>query len=59
MCVYVYARVHVCDLIYIYIYIYIGGVELSGEGSNVCHLRKARLFKWIELPVAVKWIYVK
>ena len=35
------------------------GIELSGEESNGCHLRKARLFEWIELSVAVKRMYVK
>ena len=34
------------------------GVELSCEGSNGCHSRKARLFEWIELSVPVKQIYV-
>ena len=35
------------------------GVKLSNEGSNGCNSRKARLFEWIELSVAVKRIYVK
>ena len=41
-----------------YMLLYSRGVELSGEGSNGCHSRKARLFEWIELSVAVKRIYV-
>ena len=46
MCVYVSLLPHSC------------GVELSSEGSNSCHLRKARLFERIELSVAVGRIYV-
>ena len=34
------------------------GLELSSEGSNGCHSHNARLFKWIELWVAIKQIYV-
>ena len=37
---------------------YPSGVELSSEGSNGCHQRKARLFKLIDLSVAVKRLYV-
>ena len=37
---------------------YACGVELSSEGSIGCHKRKAKLFKLIELSVAVKRIYV-
>ena len=50
------------DDIYIYIYRYaflplLG--ELSSEWSNCVAISVyARLFIWIELPVAVKWIYV-
>ena len=55
--------------IYIYIYIYIEhfliyaplhprGVELSSEGSNGSHSRKARRFELIQLSIGVKWICV-
>ena len=39
----------ICMPLSIYIYLYI---------SNGCHKHKTRLFKWIELSVAVKRIYV-
>ena len=35
------------------------GVELSNEGIKCCLWRYAKLFEWIELPVAVKRIYMK
>ena len=43
---------------YIYMLPYPCRVELSSEESNGGYERKARLFKWIELLVAFKWIYV-
>ena len=36
----------------------LGGVELSSKGINCYHLHNSRLFKWIELLVGVKPIYV-
>ena len=39
-----------------YMLSYPRGFDLSGEAINGCHSRKARLFKWTELSVAVKWI---
>ena len=54
----IYIYIYIC--IYIYIYIrwqYIRGVRFSSEESNGCYSRKARLFEWIELSLAVKRIY--
>ena len=31
---------------------------VANEGSNGCHPRKAKLFAWIELSVAIEWIHV-
>ena len=36
----------------------LGGGELSSKGINCCHLHNSKLFKWIELLVVVKPIYV-
>ena len=34
------------------------GVELTSERGSSCHSRKARLFEWIDLSVAIEPIYV-